>query len=157
MSVNPNSTNASRTTSYFLTKDSNNNLEIGSLQLTPATQDATDSDSIYSGFNPYNGYNCVAVFNSANGNLGPLQAGGNISVQQAGNSPSSALYRMFYTSDGITWEQANTGTAFPMVTINPTNQTQNLLNLSTINAGTNTANAVALMSSLKGTFPTSFQ
>ena len=156
MAVNPNFTNANRTTSYFTVKDSNNNLEVGSLQLTPATQDATDSDSIYSGFNPYNGYNCVAVFNSANGNLGPLQAGGNISVQQAGNSPSSALYRMYYTPDGITWEQANTGTDFPMMTINPTNQTQNLLNLSTINAGTNTANAVALMSSLKGTFPSCF-
>ena len=156
MAVNPNFTNANRKTSYFTVKDSNNNLEVGSLQLTPATQDATDSDSIYSGFNPYNGYNCVAVFNSANGNLGPLQAGGNISVQQAGNSPSSALYRMYYTPDGITWEQANTGTDFPMMTINPTTQQQSLVNVSSINVSTFTANNLALMSSLKGTFPSCF-
>lgn len=50
--------------------------------------------------------------------------------------------------------QTNSNVAATLADLGGT--TWNLYNLSTINAGSNTANAVALMSSLKATFPSNF-
>ena len=158
MAVNPNFTNANAGTPYASGGvPPTSNLLVASIQFTPALAgNPTDSDTVGQGFNPYDGTNICSIVQKSTENLGPLLMGGSAIVQQAGNGPSTALYRMFYNPEGIIWEQANTGTSFPMMAINPNTQTQNLFNLSTINAGGNTANAISLMSSLKGTFPTSF-
>ena len=151
MPVNPNFTNANRNTPYSPLLNA-----VPEITFTPSTNGPPDSDSIASGFNPFPGEPCVAVFQSSTGNLGPLQVGGNISVQQGGNGPSTALYRMYYASDNVTFATANTNLQIPMIQINPALNEQSLLNVSSITVSTFTANNLALMSSLKGTFPTSF-
>lgn len=69
-----------------------------------------------------------------------------------------------YEPDRIFYQQSGSGTGRTFVQTNdaalqdPNNKNYfNLLGISTINAGANTADAVALLSSLKGTFPVCFQ
>lgn len=95
----------------------------------PSTQYGPDSTTLASGFQPFNGSPMVAVFNTG-GNLGPLQVGGQLQVQQAGNSPSTALYRVLYTADGVTWVQANTGSSFNWMALN--NSTAGNFNLTNL-------------------------
>lgn len=86
------------------------------------------------------------------------------SVIASYNLPSTAQWRAGnYTSDTISYQQMGSGTGQTFLNVNNSTLSLNagnyfnLFGLSTINAGSNTANAVALMSSLRGTFPTSFQ
>lgn len=105
-----------------------------SVQFTPALSgNPTDSDTLGQGFDPYSGNNMVSVVQKSSENLGPLLVGDSVQVQQGGNGPSTALYRMLYDCDGITWEQANTGTSFGFMAVDPAKQTFGLSNIATVN------------------------
>jgi hypothetical protein len=129
---------------------------VASVKFLPSTTNPDDSDTIASGFNPYNAYNQVAVFNSVTGNLGPLQVGGALEVQEGGNGPSSVLSRTLYEALGFSFIQPGTGTTVPLMMVNrATNESVQFNNLSTIVApgASQIINLIALTSTLAVAFP----
>ena len=158
MSVNFNQTNINETTAFASGGGSitGSNILVASVQVLPAQTSPILSEAIQGGFVAYGGNNQLSVVRKSDSTLGPLQIGGTLEVQQEGAALAS-FYRMLYTAEAINWQQATTGTVYPFMTLNSNTTDFNLKGLSTIQAGGNTANAVSLFSSLKGTFPTSFQ
>jgi len=148
MAVNPNFTNANKTTTYWASGvggSSNFPTGITIGQNPPAVFSITGID--------YN--NNLPTITDLSGNTEGLVAYSFKAIDSVGKTGILA-------PDNITFQQSQSGTGRTMVTINDgalgatNNNYFNLLGLSTINAGTDTANAVTLMSSLKGTFPSCF-
>jgi hypothetical protein len=92
------------------------------------------SERVALGENVFSGASQVAIFNANANTLGPLQVGGVLEVQGGSSLPSNTLPRMLYGSTGVTFQQATTGTSFPIVAKNPDPATDfALTNIKTIN------------------------
>lgn len=92
------------------------------------------SERVAMGENVYSGASQVAIFNANANTLGPLQVGGVLEVQSGTSLPSATLGRMLYASESITFQQANTGTSFPVVAKNADPATDfALTNIKTLN------------------------
>jgi hypothetical protein len=79
----------------------------------------------------YDGATQIAMFDPS-GNLGPLQLGGYLEVQDV-DVPTSAQGRMLYESAAIDWEQPNTGTSFYFMTVDKVTQKFDISNVQSIN------------------------
>jgi len=90
------------------------------------------SSSISSTEPPFGGAtNILGVFDLS-GNQGPLYAGGGVVVQEVG--PTSASYnRMYYSWNGLSYQQPSTGASFPILEIDGSNSAVDLTNIATIN------------------------
>jgi hypothetical protein len=80
---------------------------------------------------PYGDAYLVGVVDPSN-DLGPLQTGGYVEVQDAGPL-STAFSRMLYAWDGIDYQQANSGTSVEFMSLNSGSNGFDLSNVSTIN------------------------
>jgi hypothetical protein len=80
---------------------------------------------------PYGDAYIVGVVDPSN-DLGPLQTGGYVEVQDAGPL-STAFSRMLYAWDGIDYQQANSGTSVEFMSLNAGSNGFDLSNISTIN------------------------
>lgn len=144
MSTLPNATNLAPGTTYFASGGGGGGGGIASGVLTRPLTNPTNailSDTIASSENPYNGNNIIGIFNSVDGTLGPLQVGGDLEVQEGGNSASSVLCRTFYSAAGVVFAAKASGSSFPYVSVNQTSNAGELFsgvalaNISSINGG----------------------
>jgi len=144
MAVNPNFTNANAFTPYASGGDSNFPSGISLPPIGNIRQDSFFSPSA----------NCIAVDNTVGS-----------TIRFVANPITAGDYQLGYVEvrpNQILAYQPLTGNASPFMNINQTalgtaNPQFSLTGLSTLTAATFTANAVNLFSSLRGTFPTSFQ
>ena len=86
-----------------------------------------------SGYDVYDGAKQIAMLDPS-GNLGPLQLGGYLEVQDV-DAPDQAQGRMLYESAAIDWEQPLTGTSFYFMTVDKTTQKFDISNVQSINGG----------------------
>lgn len=163
MSALFNQTNIAPGTPFATGGGGSSNPVVNSLTVTPnQTGYQVLSDTIAGGFNPNPpGWNQVGIYNSSNGQLGPLQAGYYLEAQEGGNGPSDALWRTRYSSSNITFSgvapsPGGTPSTLTFLNVDINKPSVSFHGISTLNAGPYNANLIALMSSLQSAYPSNF-
>jgi hypothetical protein len=133
MSVVPNAVFANPTTPCWEPDSSGGGVNPVVQSITFQTSPPLLSEEIALSTDAFTGDPIVAIFNNSNQTLGPLQLGDYLEVQTGASLINQGLPRMRFGGDNITFRQATTNTAFPIVTVTNSPMSAALTNIASIN------------------------